>query len=340
MHSHAVENAPCVRSEAGFPIVVVSPGFKAHPLFYTATLEELASQGFVVASVCHPYSTSVTVFPDGRAVRANDEGTRFELDKNEPDVLPQTVEQHRDAIGEVWIADVRFVVDALERFNKDDELLAGALDLSRVGIFGHSFGGATAAAAVQCDKRFRAGINLDGSDFSSTRGEKIGDAFLWLCSEPPDLSKLPPPKIRRPEGAKRPSGDEPTKEPRPVPQGLPADRARVVLKKPGDPDTPQLDSAKRPQRIYNGMRSPPGARITIKGSRHQTFESDVTLLATTSPLGRAVADTGTIDGPRAVLVINSLVTGFFRKHLRGENVPLLDDPSSEFPEASRDKVLP
>ena len=161
MHSHAVQKAPCISKKDGFPVVIFSPGFKAHPLFYTAILEELASQGFVVVSVCHPYSTGVTVFPDGRAVKANDEGTRFELDKKDRSVSPEKIGEHRDAIGEVWIADVRFVLDSLERLNKSDALLAGVLDLSHVGIFGHSFGGATAAAAVQRDKRFRAGINLD-----------------------------------------------------------------------------------------------------------------------------------------------------------------------------------
>ncbi|MER6573801.1 hypothetical protein ABT288_48670 [Streptomyces sp. NPDC001093] len=41
--------------------------------------------------------------------------------------------------------------------------LAGAFDLSLVGMLGHSLGGATAAAAIRADRRLRAGANLDGS---------------------------------------------------------------------------------------------------------------------------------------------------------------------------------
>ena len=51
-------------------------------------------------------------------------------------------------------------------------------------------------------------------------------------------------------------------------------------------------------------------------------------------------DVGTIDGHRAVLVVNQLVSGFFRKHLRGESVPFLNDPSSEFPEVIHEKQKP
>ena len=38
----------------------------------------------------------------------------------------------------------------------------GALNLSEVGMFGHSLGGATAAAAMFADPRIKAGINMDG----------------------------------------------------------------------------------------------------------------------------------------------------------------------------------
>jgi dienelactone hydrolase len=336
MHSHAVEKAPCARAKRGYPVVIFSPGFKAHPLFYTAMLEELASQGFVVASVCHPYSTGTTVFPDGRVAPANDEGTRFELDKKNREVSSDTMIEHRDAIGEVWLADVRFVLDSLERMNTSDELLAGNLDVSQVGIFGHSFGGATAAAAVQRDKRFRAGINLDGSDLSSTRGEKIRNSFLWICSAPPDASKLAPRKVHQARDGEKAEEAEPSKRlPPEAGAGQTSPGTRVLLRRPGDPTLPPLDASNITPN--DGLRAPPGCRITISGARHQTFTSDVVLLKSAPAFSRFAMgeDVGSMDGRRAVFVVNSLVCGFFRQQLRGETVPFLNDPSSQFPEAVR-----
>ena len=334
MRSHAVEKAPVVKKDGGFPVVLFSPGFKSLPLFYTAMLEELASQGFIVVSLSHPYSTAVTVFPDGRVVRANDEGTRFEVDKKNREFSPATMLQHRDAIGDVWVADQRFVADSLEEMNRNDTLLAGHLDLSHLGAFGHSFGGATAAASVERDKRFRAGINLDGSDLSGTHGDAIGDRFLWLASEPPDFAKLP---MTRPAPGSQPQSADPktpAKGPQPTP---PADGkaqgTRVVLKRPGDADGPPRDLPRfRPN---NGLRAPDGCLITLAGSRAPDLR-DRRGLAESHWGNLALcpgADVGTIEGHRAVAVINALVSGFFRKHLRGENVSCLDKDSKEFPEA-------
>jgi dienelactone hydrolase len=334
LHSHAVDKPPCTAPEGGFPVVLFSPGFKSHPLFYTAIIEELASQGFVVVSLCHPYSTGATVFPDGRVVRANKAGTKFELHKGN-NVDYRTMVKERDAIGEVWVADVRSVLDWLAGLNRNDKLLAGCLDLSRVGVFGHSFGGATAAAAVERDPRFRAGINLDGSDFSTTSGERIGERFLWLCSERPDLSKLPQPKLgqgRGPEPGDVPllSKDRPPASVNTVP-GVP-----IVQEDSRDPSLPPRDRARAP-RVDDGMRGPASSHITIKGSRHQTFESDLVLLKATPSLRRFVLGgaTGTIEGHRAVTIVNAIVVGFFRKYLARETVTFLDDPSSKFPEAIR-----
>jgi pimeloyl-ACP methyl ester carboxylesterase len=40
------------------------------------------------------------------------------------------------------------------------------MDLDRVWIFGHSYGGATTAEALAQDKRFKAGVSLEGSRFN------------------------------------------------------------------------------------------------------------------------------------------------------------------------------
>ena len=46
---------------------------------------------------------------------------------------------------EVLVADARFVLDRLQEMNSRDHFWHGHLDLSKVGIVGHSMGGTTAA---------------------------------------------------------------------------------------------------------------------------------------------------------------------------------------------------
>src|SRR5262249_39375239 len=59
----------------------------------------------------------------------------------------------------VRVADTRFVLDRLGRPLPGG--LDRALDLSRVGMFGHSMGGTAAALAMDADPRIRAGIDMD-----------------------------------------------------------------------------------------------------------------------------------------------------------------------------------
>jgi predicted dienelactone hydrolase len=64
----------------------------------------------------------------------------------------------------------------------------GRLDMTRVGVFGHSFGGATAAQFCSQDSRCKAGIDVDGSLHGSVIQAGIHKPFLFLGSERGDFS--------------------------------------------------------------------------------------------------------------------------------------------------------
>src|SRR5690606_27905272 len=113
-------------------------GMGTSPIYYTSLLTEIASHGYVVAAVSHPYSLFVTVLPDDRIIYANESGY---LD---PFLAPEESEAATERIGAVWVEDIIFALDQLEQFNADDERLAGHLNLEQVGVFGHSFGGGAA----------------------------------------------------------------------------------------------------------------------------------------------------------------------------------------------------
>jgi dienelactone hydrolase len=94
------------------------------------------------------------------------------------------------------------VLDYLTELNAGDPQgrFTGRLDLSHVGIFGYSFGGAVALETCRRDGRFLAAMNLDGLLFGAADGYQGGiPYFLVSDANPPptpaDLASNDP-KVR------------------------------------------------------------------------------------------------------------------------------------------------
>jgi dienelactone hydrolase len=148
---------------------------------YESLLTELASRGFVVAALWHPYSAQVVAFPDGTVVWGNAAGSM--------NGAPAAEQEARHIqLCAVWAADQRFLLDRLAVWNEQHAQLRGRLDLERAGALGHSLGGAAAAQAAYEDERIDAAINLDGAMFGSVTTEGLRAPFLLLVGEPPVMT--------------------------------------------------------------------------------------------------------------------------------------------------------
>ena len=84
-----------------------------------------------------------------------------------------------------WTSDIAFVLDRLARLNASDSSgkFGGRLDLTRVGVFGHSLGGAVAAQFCHEDFRCRAGIDIDGAPYGSVIDAGLRQPFMFLLSD-------------------------------------------------------------------------------------------------------------------------------------------------------------
>lgn len=147
-----VDKAPA--ADRAFPLLLFGAGFGGPITYYTSLIEEIVSHGYVVLAVEHPYHFSTVYFPDGHVIYANDFGANEGIYDTEADKI---------ALSALLVDDLRFALDAAERLNREDAHLAGRFDLTRIGAFGHSFGGQTAAALGLIDARVKAVINFDGS---------------------------------------------------------------------------------------------------------------------------------------------------------------------------------
>ena len=179
VRTHAKLSAP-IAIGGPFPVVLLEHGSSVVPAIYTVLAEGLASNGFVVVATNHPPDSLISVFPDGHELKFTPYWPA------EADRRTQGV-----AIGkfadEVLVVDVRFVLDQLQEMNSHDHVWHGQLDLSKIGIVGHSMGGTTAALATQEEPRILAGVNLDGSTYpgmnADVRPISVHKPFLFLATE-------------------------------------------------------------------------------------------------------------------------------------------------------------
>lgn len=203
VETHAVPGARPYASSERFPVLLYTPSWSGTRSECTIQIEEMVSHGYVVVAIDHPYCSSVVAFPDGRIVRRAFEGNEdYSSDASVANFIRVADEQVR-----LRAKDARFVIDTLERLNLGDPvgLLTGKLAMDRVGIFGFSLGGGTAAQACLIDSRFGAGADLGGMIAGDVTTKEIPVPFLFMFeglyeSAPfahrSDVEGLPPEKRR------------------------------------------------------------------------------------------------------------------------------------------------
>jgi predicted dienelactone hydrolase len=170
--THASASPPVSAARPTWPVLLLLPGWGSPREDYSSLCADLASRGYVVIALSHPYESAVSVLADGRVV-GTASGASI-LGANMADMTP------------IRAADSRFVLDQLGRLAQVEPAspLVGHLDVQHTGIVGHSMGGAAAAQVVAEDPRFLVGVNLDGTLPAVLAGDwHLGAPFLWLQAD-------------------------------------------------------------------------------------------------------------------------------------------------------------
>lgn len=162
------------------PLVIFSHGAFGYYQSNASMYMELASHGYVVASIEHPYHSIFTHDSTGKTIVAdrkflNDSMTIGSSDVSEAEVFEITSEWMK-----LRLADMNFAIDSIKEGNinnwyidKDQKeeitKVINLIDTAKIGLIGHSMGG---AAAVTCGRRddISAVVDLDGTML----GENIG----------------------------------------------------------------------------------------------------------------------------------------------------------------------
>jgi len=170
--THACLDAPVANS--AHPVVVFTHGYTGTFTDYTFLFEDLASRGYVVASIDHTHEATAVEFPDGRLAKSlvgSHLNNSWRMDENTLSLVMST-----------RLKDISFVVNELERLNTTlGNPFTGKLDTSRLALMGHSLGGEATIAGLQKEPRFRAGVILDGV-LADTSAVKTEQALLILAA--------------------------------------------------------------------------------------------------------------------------------------------------------------
>jgi predicted dienelactone hydrolase len=151
----AYRNSEVASSSAGYPVILFSHGWNGFNAQNTGQALQLASHGFVVVTVQHPYGAVVTVFDDGTIAKNNPAALPMDAPDEEYDIAA-------DKLVDQWSGDLAYALDFMTEQNSDSSSpFFNKLDPERVGAYGHSTGGGAAIQFCGTDSRCQALLGQD-----------------------------------------------------------------------------------------------------------------------------------------------------------------------------------
>lgn len=178
VHPHSVSSPELSKEQVKYPVVFLKSGIGTLATDYTTLAEDLASHGYIVVGNDSPYSTFIVVYPDGRVIGKTAHGNPGETGSSIPDRTHLA-----NALIRIWSDDTKFMLNKLEELNSNSQnRFYKRMDLKSVGIFGHSFGGATATQFCHDEPRCKAGIDMDGAPFGTVILTGFKKPFMFLLA--------------------------------------------------------------------------------------------------------------------------------------------------------------
>jgi dienelactone hydrolase len=155
-----------------YPLVVFSHGSFGIRTSNTSTFRELASNGYIVCSIDHPYHSLYTIDTDGKITMVDRSFIQEVSDVNNGVYDEET----KFKLEQKWLKlrtdDMNFVLDTIIKHAKDSgaDSVYQLINTGKIGLIGHSLGGAASAQLGRERSDIDAVINLDGD----LLGEEIG----------------------------------------------------------------------------------------------------------------------------------------------------------------------
>ena len=281
-------------SEKSFPLVIFSHGAFGYYQSNTSTYMELASHGYVVISLDHPYHSFFTKDTDGKTITVNPEFMQEVMYINEDGTPEEEIIELSHQWLDIRVADMSFVLDSVKKANMTSELLADTwfstddairqellsvltmIDTEKIGLMGHSLGGAASVTMGRTRDDIDAAIDLDGSMLGEEFGYENGEFILY-------------------------------EEAYPVPLLFLSNEAHHMMRsevKSLDVTHVLLENAVDSKYTY------------FKGSGHMNF-TDLPLY---SPILASLLGVGEVDAEECIITMNEVILEFFNGYLKDEDI--------------------
>lgn len=165
--------------EGEYPLIIFSHGAFGVIDSNYSTCMELASHGYVVASIGHPYHGMFVRDTNGKITFASKRFIEEIYEMNSGKSSEEVTYLNSQEWLKVRTGDMTFVIDTI--LNKSETREEGPfsrIDKERIGLFGHSLGGAASVQLGRKRKDIDAVIDLEGSMLGECIGFENGKEIL------------------------------------------------------------------------------------------------------------------------------------------------------------------
>lgn len=152
--SNSFIEAPLSDDFDSYPVIVISHGWRGFRSLHTDYAEELASNGYIVVGIEHTYGSVATVFDKDDIAYLNLDALP-ERDSNDDFITDA------NKLVSTYADDITTTINYLEVLNDNSTKFKGTLELSKIGLIGHSTGGGAGVAVALNDDRIGALFGLD-----------------------------------------------------------------------------------------------------------------------------------------------------------------------------------
>ncbi|PHR56124.1 MAG: hypothetical protein COA43_14440 [Robiginitomaculum sp.] len=219
-------SAPLQTTEK-FPILFFSPGHRAHLDYFSTTMQDIASHGYIVVGINHSYEPPVSILPTGETYMRTDTALENAPALSTHDYVKYEERlQHNYGIIEQYTSNKQYteheerffsaystiintpqdltqdlpirVADMLSAFSfletniekQNPSALFSIMDISKIGTFGMSFGGPTSAEFCRIYKKCLAIANIDGKNWGNMLKEPLDVPMLWIAGSYTDNERF------------------------------------------------------------------------------------------------------------------------------------------------------